>query len=366
MAEIRITPPENFTFSRPEEWIKWIRRFERFRQASGLAKKEQVSQIHTLIYTMGDEAEFRLTEEQRKNYTTVVEKFDSYSVKRRNLIFERAKFNRRRQEEGEPVNDFIMDLYRLAERCSYGTLHDELIHDRIVVGLRSAALSEKLQRDADLTLEKAVQMAREDETIKKQQTLLRSNFQDDKSGPRGKLESKPKLNYVERKKPFKPRGKPGSATPPRQPKKCTRCGKSPAHGRQQCPAREELCHKCGKKGYFQTVCHTDGAVRTVESIKDDEAFMGVVQQSKGSNPWSITLSVNGISDEFKIDTGADVTVIPMSVFQRVFLKPATKTLSGASCMSLQVKGQSLKYRYASRSMTATEQRYAQIEKKPSQ
>ena len=159
MAEIRITPPENFTFSRPEEWTKWIRRF---RQASGLAEKEQTSQIHTLIYTMGDEAEdvltsFRLTEEQGKSYTTVVEKFDGYFVKRRNLIFERAKFNWRRQEEGEPVNDFIMDLYRLAEHCNYGTLHDELIRDRIVVGLRSAALSGKLQRDADLTLEKAVQ-----------------------------------------------------------------------------------------------------------------------------------------------------------------------------------------------------------------
>ena len=169
MAEIRITPLENFTFSRPEEWTKWIRRFERFRQASGLAEKEQTSQIHTLIYTMGDEAEdvltsFRLTEEQGKSYTTVVEKFDGYFVKRRNLIFERVKFNRRRQEEGEPVNDFIMDLYRLAEHCNYGTLHDELIRDRIVVGLRSAALSEKLQRVADLTLEKAVQMVRPSES----------------------------------------------------------------------------------------------------------------------------------------------------------------------------------------------------------
>ena len=161
MAELRISPPEAFTFSRPEEWTKWVRRFERFRQASGLAEKEQVSQIYTLIYTMGDSAEdilssFRLTEEQGKSYTTVVEKFEGHFVKRRNLIFERAKFNRRKQEEGEPVDDFIMDLYRLAEHCSYGNLHDELIRDGIVVGLRSAALSEKLQRDADLTLDKTV------------------------------------------------------------------------------------------------------------------------------------------------------------------------------------------------------------------
>lgn len=144
MAEIRITPPENFTFSRPEEWTKWSRRFERFRQASGLAEKDQVSQIHTLIYTMGDEAEdilssFRLAEAEGKIYRTVFEKFERHFVKRRNLIFEWVKFNQRRQEEGEPVDDFIMDLYRIAEHCSYGTLHDELIRDRIVVGLRSAA-----------------------------------------------------------------------------------------------------------------------------------------------------------------------------------------------------------------------------------
>ena len=58
--------------------------------------------------------------------------------------FEWAKFNLRKQEEGDAVNDFIMDLYCLAEHCSYGNVHDELVRDRIVVGLRSAALSEKV------------------------------------------------------------------------------------------------------------------------------------------------------------------------------------------------------------------------------
>ena len=142
---------------------------------------------------MGDEAEdilssFRLTEEQKNSYVTVVEIFIAHFVKRRNLIFECAKFNRRRQEEGESVNDFIMDLYRLVEHCNYGMMHDELIRNRIVVGLHSAALSEKLQTDANLALEKAVRMACKNETIKQQQALLRIDFRESKFDTHDKKE----------------------------------------------------------------------------------------------------------------------------------------------------------------------------------
>ena len=31
----QISPPEEFDFSKPSEWIRWIKRFERFRSASG-------------------------------------------------------------------------------------------------------------------------------------------------------------------------------------------------------------------------------------------------------------------------------------------------------------------------------------------
>ena len=41
--------------------------------------------------------------------------------------------------------NFITDLYRLAEFCEYGSLRDEMIRDRLVVGLRNDKLSEKLQ-----------------------------------------------------------------------------------------------------------------------------------------------------------------------------------------------------------------------------
>ena len=84
-------------------------------------------------------------------------------MKRRNTIFERAKFNMRIQGENEPVDAFITDLYALAEHCGYADLHDEMIRDRIVVGLQDARLSEKLQLDGALTLDKAVNTVRQAE-----------------------------------------------------------------------------------------------------------------------------------------------------------------------------------------------------------
>ena len=56
-ATFQVTIPEPFTFSRPEEWVKWSRRFERFRVVSGLAQRDEEVQVNTLIYAVGDQAD---------------------------------------------------------------------------------------------------------------------------------------------------------------------------------------------------------------------------------------------------------------------------------------------------------------------
>ena len=61
-------------------------------------------------------------------------------MKHWNVIYERAKFNLRKQEEGETIAAFINDLYILVEHCEYGDLQDEMIRDRLVVGLRDSKL----------------------------------------------------------------------------------------------------------------------------------------------------------------------------------------------------------------------------------
>lgn len=57
MAGIRLNPPEQFDFSKPDEWPKWKKRFEQYRSASGLKTEEDPRQVDTLLYCMGEEAD---------------------------------------------------------------------------------------------------------------------------------------------------------------------------------------------------------------------------------------------------------------------------------------------------------------------
>ena len=104
----QVAPPDSFVFTKPNEWPKWIRHFERYQLASGLDGKPDALQVNALVYAMGDEADdimagFGLTEEEREVYQT-----------------ERTKFNCRCPEEGENVDSYITSLFYLAEHCEYG------------------------------------------------------------------------------------------------------------------------------------------------------------------------------------------------------------------------------------------------------
>ena len=158
-----------------DEWPRWIRKFERFRIASGLSEKAEASQVNTLIYTMGESADnilssMGLNDEDKGKYDVVKSKFTAHFVKGINVIYERAKFNQRSQQEGETVDQFVTALHQLAVR-------EEMIRDRLVVGLQDTSVSLKLQMDPELTLKKAIIAASQSETVKKQQSTVRPSEQ---------------------------------------------------------------------------------------------------------------------------------------------------------------------------------------------
>ena len=359
MASYQITAPEVFDF-KPETWPSWFRRFQRFRIASGLSQRNEEEQVNTFIYLMGDKADdifntFTLVATDKKKYKPVSEAFDKYFDQKCNVMFERAKFNQRRQQEGEPVDQFITELYNLPEHCGYGALKDEMLRDRIVVGLADRKLSEKLQLDPELTLEKALTSARQSEIVKKQQVAMRQEVDlEHRNQPRqDNIDAIQGTNVRNTGRP-----RPG----PRPTDSWQKCGRR-KHPQGRCRAQTEECYKCGKVGHYMRECRSgqkdnrprarvglvhayDHEESEVGPVQPDDAtpdaFLGSIETDAGREvPWMVDVEIGNGTLQFKLDTGADVTVVPERLYNETMhgrISPSDKILHGPADMKIPVMG----------------------------
>ena len=266
-----------------------------------------------------------MTSDDRKKYDAVKAKFEGHFIIKRNVIFECAKFNLRVQKENEPVDTFITDLFTLAQHCNYGNLHDEMVRDRIVVGLKDKSLSEKLQLEAELTLENAINQARQREPVRQQQGIIRQEGLN--ASNVDKIKSfQPKLEY----KHTKPTQKTNFKS---QSQNCGRCGGS-LHKRNECPAKQSICNRCKRKGHRKKCCKTKSVAEIQRSEDSQEFFFGEIHidklESDTQSAWKADIEVNGQLINFKLDSGADVSVLPARVYQTldVKLEPTNKVLLG--------------------------------------
>ena len=165
-----------------------------------------------------------------------------------------------------------MVLFELAENCEYGALRDEMIRDRIVVGIRDSSLSERLQLDPELSLGKAKKAVRQREAVHEQNKTLTAGSTT--SGDIAALQpgksyrsQRPRTGFKGRKRNAGFNSAPKTA--------CTRCGKEP-HSRDNCPAKDAICIKCKKKGHYAAVCCTQASVTselTASPADADVAFL---------------------------------------------------------------------------------------------
>ena len=238
------------------------------------------------------------------------------------------------------MEQFITSLYTLAEDCAYGELKSEIIRDRIVVGIRDCVLSEKLQLDDKLTLEKAKLYVRQKEAVHEQQTLIKT-----KEEVSIDFLKNSRSNFAKSKssRPYRPQGsnkfnKSSQSTP----QNCGRCGRGP-HPRSQCPAGTAECHKCKKIGHYSSMCRSNKgkSVSTVEEAFQEGLYLNTVENRNNSTSWSLDIAVEGVFIPFKLDTGAEVTAISPTTLAKlgaVQLRQPSRSLHGPDRKTLNVLG----------------------------
>lgn len=309
MAEKKVNPlqnvvaPEQFDFQ-AEKWQTWKKRFVRYMEISGNDAREGKVKINLLIYLMGGRAEELLKQlnlSESENYEGVLQAFELYFNPRKNVIYERVKFNMRNQGINESINEYVTDLYKLAETCEYEGLREGLIRDRLIVGMLDRKASERLQLMYGLTLEEAINLAKQAEEQREKSKML---YREE--------------NYLEVNKMEK-----------RQNKRCWWCGKFKMHSKEQCPAAKINCYKCNKVGHYAKCCKDWKKVNYMDSTDAD-----------------FRANIEVCFDKFKtvikflVDTGADIVAIPLSYVKSLSndLTPCGEVIRGPDGKSLQVLG----------------------------
>ena len=200
-----------------------------------------------------------------------------------------------------------MALYALAENCDYGNLRDKIIRDRIVVGIRDTGLSEHLQLDPDLNLEKAKKTVRQREAVHQQNQTL--------TEPDGAAAAPTSsIAALQPTKPSDSRDVQGTGVNhdildliATLRSTALDVEKSRIHTKI---ATDALCNKCSKKGHYGVMCRTKISVTSELHGSPDPsnvAFLDNLTPETSETVWHTHIDLCGRPTLFKLDTGAEVT-----------------------------------------------------------
>ena len=321
-----------------DNWKRFSQKFDVFLTASNLKEKPEETQIAVFLNLVGDDGlelynSFTYTDEEKKTVKGITKKFDDYCTPTANVTFERYKFNSICQKEGQTFDSFLTELRKAVKTTNYKD-PDDMIRDRIVMGVCEKSTQERLLRESKLTLTKAIDFCRATEVSKSQAKVLQSEVLVNAVG---------RSSFLKREE---------------QGKKCKFCGY--IHSRNKCPAFNKTCAKCQGRNHFAAMCPNgvkedrqrnngskDFGRKQYRKVHEVERNEEVVESDSDSDSEFYVNSVNligyvnstdqkatvwsqkvNIADSelvnFKLDTGAEVSVLPLTTLRKCNLENQLK------------------------------------------
>ena len=192
--------------------------------------------------------------------------------------------------------------------CEFGNYLEQALRDRLVCGIRHESTQKWLLSESDLSLTKAIEMARRIQAAETQSTQLKATG----SAPVMNVKLTQKRNQTGKQE------------------MCTGCGGKNHHAKD-CPHKDVRCYKCHKQSNFAKMCRSKTSIpprrnfkqtNMVEKTQKSDSDNAILQvYSRPSKPFT----VNFCTDAFEVDTGAAVTLISEETYRQNFSnKPLQK------------------------------------------
>ena len=175
---IPIPRPLSLTGNLAQNWKTFSRDWSNYEIASKLNNEEMPIRVATLLSCIGNDAMnvfdgFVLTDEQLDNLPDILEAFKHYCIGETNETYERFIFNSRDQKDGESIEKYIAELRKLSKSCNFTTLEEDLIRDRLFMGVKCDITRRKLLQESKLTLTKATDIARAIDVSREQMSRIK-------------------------------------------------------------------------------------------------------------------------------------------------------------------------------------------------
>ncbi|KRX92949.1 hypothetical protein T4E_7540 [Trichinella pseudospiralis] len=294
-----------------EQWKHWLATFENFLAA---LPQENLDKKSLLVNFVSPRIYASIA--ASRTYEDAIQSLKSIFEKPVNEIYARHLLATRKQLQGESLDEFLCALNALAVACDCKAVtavqyQEELVRDAFVCGIRSQTIRQRLLESRSVDLASIYELAsvldaalRSSENYNENRSLLET------VAAAANDENNDRLSES-----------PGVVAATRNPR-CFFCGRS-KHPRFQCPAREAICNKCGKKGHYAKVCRSSVSSSTTASLS---TITGATLASVGSTfPLSLAKAVVkillcGKEINCLIDTGSSESFIHPEVVKRLGLK----------------------------------------------
>ena len=270
-----------------DKWKLWKQTWENYSIIAQLNKQPSAYRLALFLHSIGTESlkiynSFDYGDDEDKSLLeTVIKKFGDHFIGASNETYERYLFNKRVQDSDETVDSYVTALRNLAQSCNFcKCLHDSLIRDQIVIGIRDNATRKRLLQERQLTLSKAIDTCRGAEATASQ--LKTIGGQQEAPVHKVKTRPKPKLSYMKRDR--KQSDKPESKV------ECKFCGYTHVPEKLKCPAWGKTCKSCNGRNHFAKKC---SKAQKTHNLCD-------VNQSSDSEPeWVSHVKVHAVNSSDK-------------------------------------------------------------------
>ena len=209
--------------------------------------------------------------EEAGDYERIVEILKSVYVKKNNNVYARHLLVSRRQIPTESISEFLQALKSFAKECSFADVsaavyREELTRGSFINNLSSSSIRQSLLEKDNLTLVQAYELAGSLDRAQRQSQHMNEIVGQTTTAastpplarPTGNSDSS--LDYLS---VATARTQSSSLRKEALRQSCSYCGLNQHKRRSMCPAREAMCHACGKRGHYSRVCRTKTSNQSV-------------------------------------------------------------------------------------------------------